>query len=251
MIRNIVGTTSRGLSTTGARALGLILVALSSQLATAATISYGDFGPVPPGVMFLDVEESSGTDPVPLYGPPTTFTTGLDFNPKNFIATSNNGGVDFTDGQLNYTVMSEAPITLISLFERGDYSLSGTGTAATQVQAGAILLATVKEINGVPVAPINLLPVNASVGFNLPANPGTTQPWSLGLALNVGAQVAGATKIDVVINDALTAISQPLTNAFIAKKDFIIRTEVVPEPTTAILLLAGVGLGLAVFRRHG
>jgi hypothetical protein len=250
MIRNIFGTTSRGLNTTCAIALGVVVVALSSQFACGATISYGDFGPVPPGVMFLDVEESSGTDPVPLYGPPTPFATGLDFNPTNFVASSIGGPPDLTDGQLNYTVMSDLPISQLSLFERGDYTLSGVGTAATQVQAGAILLATVREINGLPVAPIPLAPVNGSVGFNLPANPGLVQPWSLGLALNVGAQVAGATKIDVVVNNAMAAFSEPSTIAFIAKKDFIITTEVVPEPATAILALASAMLGLAAARRR-
>jgi hypothetical protein len=252
MTRNIMitGTTSRSYFTAGTMALGLAAVALFSQLASGATISYGNFGPVPPGVSFLGVEESSGTDPVPLYGPPTLFATGLDFNPTNFVATSSGGGADLTDGQLNFTVMSGAAITSLGLFERGDYTLAGVGTAATQVQAGAVILATVRAINGVNVAPINLVPVNASVGFNLPANPGIVQPWSLGLGLNVSAQVAGATKIDVVINNALFAGSEPSSVAFIAKKDFVIDVEAVPEPAAAILALAGAALGFAALRRR-
>ncbi len=244
--------TTRRFSLASAFALGLALVGLFSATTQAATISYGDFGPVPPGVMFLDVEESSGTDPVPIYGPPTPFSIGLDFNPTNFVATSVGGGADLTDGQLNYTIMSTKAITDIGLFERGDYTLAGVGTAATQVQAGAVILASVTAVNGIPVAPIPLTAVNGSVGFNLLANPGIVQPWSLGLGLNVAAQVPGATKIDVVINNSLIAISEPSSIAFIAKKDFVIDVDVVPEPSS--FALAGFvlcGLGLASARKQG
>lgn len=230
----------------GALALGLAAIGLISA-ANAATINYGNFGPVAPGVTFLDVKENSVSDPVPLYGPPAPFSVGLDFNPTGFVATTTGGGADLTDGQLNFTVDSNLPITNIGISERGDYTLFGAGTAATQVQAGSVLFATVTEINGLPVAPINLAPVNASVGFNLAANAGLVKPWALGLGLNVG--VPGATRIDVVINNTLAAVSEANTVAFIAKKDFIVDLDVVPEPATAAL--AGMALcGLALARKR-
>ena len=73
--------TTRAFSRAVALALGFALLGHFSTVASAASISYGNFGPVPPATSFLDVEESSGTDTVPLYGPPTPFTTGLDFDP--------------------------------------------------------------------------------------------------------------------------------------------------------------------------
>jgi len=241
-----------------ARPLALSVLMLSAS-AHAATINYFNFGPVPPGYTFIDVTESSGTDAVPLYGPPVPFAIGLDFDPKNFIATSVGGGGDVTDGQLNFSVAAggKAPgIGVINLFEAGDYSLSGAGTKATQVLAGAILRATVTEINGVKVAPINLIPVNASVSFDLVANPGIVQPWSLGLALNVAGQLApgqNATRVDVVINNQLLAFSESATLAFIAKKDFVIGIIPVPEPTTMLLGVSGfatvLGVGQVARRR--
>src|SRR5687767_14410645 len=91
-------------STSLSLALALVLVLTASTLCSAATISYGNFGPVN-GVMFNDVKESSGTDDVPLYGPPDVFPTGMDFDPTSFVATANGGDEDITDGQLNFTVM--------------------------------------------------------------------------------------------------------------------------------------------------
>jgi hypothetical protein len=237
--------------------------------AVAASINYGDFGPVPPGVMFLDVRESSATDPVPLYGSPDLLDPpliGLDFDPTTFGASAPGGGADLTDGQLNFTVMSTAGrgggvgIDSISLFESGDYTLIGVGTAATQVLAGAIMSAKVTQVDGAPVAPINLLPVNGSVGFNLPANPGLVQPWSLGLVLDVASQVnvphtIGATKVEVVINNQLAAISEPGAIAFIAKKEFVIEIipddNFIPEPASALLFCSALTvLGLFVRGRR-
>jgi hypothetical protein len=162
-------------------AAGLFFSSLGSLAAHAASISYGNFGPVPPGVMFLNVTESSGTDAVPLYGGPSPFSVGLNFTPMTFGASTVNGGADLTDGQLNFSVMGPG-VNSISLLEGGDYTLTGVGTSATQVFGGASLRVTVMEINGVNVAPILLSPTNASVGFNLTANPGAVQPWSTWLS---------------------------------------------------------------------
>jgi hypothetical protein len=247
----------------GGLLIGLLAVGAVNHPCAAATISYGNFGPVGPGISFLDVAESSGTDPVPLFGPPTPFVTGLDFDPANFVASAGAGAVDITDGQLNYTVMSTAggQISSIKLSERGDYSLTGVGTNATQALAGAIIQATITQINGAAVAPFSLTPVNASVAFNLAANPGIVQPWSLGLTLNVAAQVAAqfganarATKVEVAIDNQLQALSQTSAQgsslAFIAKKDFRIDIGgdgVIPEPGTLLLLMSGC-MGLVAVR---
>jgi hypothetical protein len=115
-------------------------VVLFAAIGHAATINYGNF-PFPPSGMALNVSESSGTDAVPLYGPPQPVPGGLDFDPMNFVAFSNAGGSDFTDGQLNLTIMGPG-LTSLNLFEAGDYSLLGIGGLGTQALAGAIIHAS-------------------------------------------------------------------------------------------------------------
>jgi len=225
----------------------LLAVAVATHPASAATIAYGSFGPVPPGITFSDVGESSGTDPVPLYGPPEVFSIGLDFDPVDFVATSTGGPADITDGQLNFTVSdtSLSGISFLSLFEAGDYALEGSGTTASAVFAGAILRVTITQLDGVFVAPISLAPVNGSLGFDLVSNAGIVQPWSLGLGLDIAGQLGPdqrATQIEVVIDNQLLATSEAASVAFIAKKDFRIDVSV-PEPGTLLLLLVA-GLAL-------
>jgi hypothetical protein len=233
--------TQRALSRSIALALCASLVGLFSSVANAASISYGNFA-APPATMFLNVSESSGTDAVPLYGPPAPFTTGLDFDPQNFVASAGGGGADVTDGQLNFTIMAPV-VSSVSLFEAGDYTLAGIGTPATQVFAGAIIRATVPQINGINVAPIVLAPANASFSDSLPGTV-VVAPWSLGVTLNIAGQLpvgSNATKVEIAINNQLIGISEPTSVAFVAKKEFIITTEtLVPEPGS--LALAGMGL---------
>jgi hypothetical protein len=227
--------------------LFVIFFGLSAATGRADSINYGNFGPVPPGVGFADVTESSGSDPVPLYGAPMEFSVGLDFDPISFTASGSAGSNDSTDGQLNFIMQgaTTGPVIAfrqISVFEAGSYSLSGIGLAATTISAGAIVRVTVTEIDGVAVAPISLTPSTASFGSNLVADPGTNQIWSLGISLNIETQLvsmgtpftAGATRVEVVIDNELIANSEALSIASIRKQDFRIEattTDETPIPT--------------------
>jgi hypothetical protein len=189
------------------------------------------------GPVFQNIVESSSTDPTPLFGPPTQFPGGLNFDPRGFVATTHDGGIDMTDGQLSFMVRGSGGIQSINFSEAGDYTLLGEGAASTQ----ALLTATasVVEVNGVPVAPIALSPSVASVNFSLPDNLGVVQPWSLGSSLDVAGQMPTgqrATKVNVVVDNKLTATSTPGTIAFIAKKEFIVTAgAMVPEPSAAAI----------------
>jgi hypothetical protein len=87
------------------------------------------------------------------------------------------------------------------------------------------------------------------------------QLWGTGGTVNVAAQLTslavpytyGATKIDVVIDDNLIAISEASSAAFIAKKDFKVSTVnnvvLVPEPVQMSALLLGAA-GIMARRRR-
>lgn len=250
-----------------ATAVAAVLALCSASLVQAASINYGNFGPVSPGVSFLNVIESSGTDGVPLYDVPTPFATGLDFNPTGFAASASSGAADITDGQMNFTIHGQdgngnnVAITSISLAESGIYNLFGVGTAATQVAVGASMSVKVTEIDGVAVAPITMFG-NASLSRNLAANPGMAQAWNLSIMLDLSAQlttlgvsfVTGATRADVVIDNALAAVSQAASTASVSKTDFVISIvptpQIVPEPCTLGLAAAALcGLGLVRGRK--
>lgn len=242
--------------------LAVLGLSAGSTSSLAASINYGNYGPVAPGVTFLNVTESSATDPVPLFGQPAPVIGGLDFDPITFGTSSSNGQIDLTDGQLNMTIKAQPGVALnsLSLFEAGDYTLFTTGATDASAIIGATLRITVTELDGVDVAPFNLPVVTGSVSFSLPFNSGIVQPWTLGLFADISANIpqgTSATEIEIVIDNALASLSESQSISGAIKKDFSLTVDTgtppsgVPTPEsgpTAWLLAGALGLLLTASR---
>jgi hypothetical protein len=232
---------------------------MCSSSTLAASINYGDFNDIAGGglVTFTAVTESSGTDPVPLYNAPTTLVDSLDFNTTSFAAQATDGSVDITDGQLNFGLVAEPgkAFSAIDISEAGDYTLAGSGTAATSIAAGLVMFVTIQEVDGVALASPVTVSTTVSDDADLANDAGIALPWDLSVGIDLLGELdtagiiynLGVTKADVVLNNTLLAFSEQGTIAFIAKKEFALDvTTEVPEPTTAgLALLALASLGLA------
>lgn len=248
------------------------LILFGAGAAVAAPIQYGSFGPdSPPGiVVYQDVEESSGTDPVPpgRYGPPSLSGDTLDFDPTEFVASATGGGGDITDVQLNFQVsvlevndVVAGGLETLFVSESGDFSLFGSGTAATAVTGAISIAIDILEVDGVPIAPISVFASSAVVRDLVSDGPVVLAPWSNGVLIEFGPVLVahdidfqfGVTLAEVVIDNQLIALAEAGSAAFIAKKDFAIEPGVVlnpdfvvPEPSTALLLSSALlALGLA------
>jgi hypothetical protein len=239
-----------------------LLVALPVR---ATPIDYGDFAGT--SVTYLQVTEDSATDPTPLYGPPTVAGNGITFSPTAAFSSNVSGGnSDITDGKLNTTLVTNNPsvgaIDNILVSERGDYTLAGSGTSATNTSVSAPVFLTLTEVNGGTVSPVALFSGNltfspSSGSYNLVSNPGSGVIWNGSLLINVDALLVAngingrATRIEYQMDNQLLAFSQSGSIAFIEKKNGFVSISVnVPEPSTLVLALIG-SLALAwQFRRR-
>jgi hypothetical protein len=219
-------------------------------------------------VDYLNIVESSNTDPTPLFGTPGVVNDSLVFNPPLFGAFTTNGGLDFTDGTLNTKIVAKPGygINKIVVQESGDYTLqSFLGPSGSTVQIAAPVFVRIEAVDGVNLlTPINvkanLVFPNGGV-FTLPANAGIGVQFTGSATLDLDAALATAgingkaTKVQYTMDNSLLSFTDVNgTVAFIKKKDIggVSITAIVPEPST--FLLAGMGLaGMAVLatRRRG
>ncbi len=238
----------------GALVFGAALLVAASQ-ASALTL-YPNY--VGPGVTYTLVQEASSSgDPEPLFGAPTGVGDQLIFFPPAFTAsTAGAAGFDHTGSQFQARVTSNnalSVITTVNFTEFGDAQIFGAGgTATTGTFAALAGFITVLENTSGPIAPV-VIPFTGTFapGSNLTytSNFGVTI-WSGTVSVNVAASVPNATKIQISLDNDLYAFSEAGTSAKIQKKVVngpAVVINVIPEPTTAILI----GSGLLVLGIRG
>lgn len=236
-------------------ALSLAVASFAGQSAQATT-NYTDV--IGTSVSFTGINETSTTDPEPLFDQPGGIGNQLLFFPATFSASASGAfGYDETSSLLNLTISGNGPLDTIdqvNISEFGDVTLSGVGTSATGTFAAMAGYLTVTETTGGPIAPV-IIPIlgvfTPSDTLDLITNPGATL-WSATYSVDVTSYVANATVAELQLDNNLFAYSEAGTTATIQKKVVsgpAVIIEVVPEPGT-FLMVAGGLLGLAVRSRR-
>ena len=219
--------------------VALVGLAISfSGTAKAAVVTFPD--EATSSLFYSSIEETNGSV-VPgftYYGGVGTSGEALTFQANEFRVESF-GGVQAVDARISFTVTAKSglPIRSISISEGGRAAAFGEGSMV-DVQSGGFVL-----IDG-------MLSDSQSADYSLPA-PATglaREFWGFEYTFNF----APAEEVQVSLDNALFAFAIPEPNgyAFIDKKGVIINVSVVPEPSSALALLAVSGVGVCVRRRR-
>lgn len=205
-----------------------------------------------PGANFDVVYDSSLLG---LFGTPALSGNVLFFTPPAFSATSLNGaGTQIQTSTINIDLVGKNGFRFggLSLVERGDYRLDGAGSSVSvQGQLAAFDLAD-------PFGSYNFSFVQASGSTPLNLNDGTLKPWLAGATLDISRDpLADSGVRRVTIQNVLSATTVPGTNpsaAFVQKKltgtSVSLEITPVPEPSSFVLLAAGLLLAGSVVRRR-
>ncbi len=252
-----------------------LIIAGANRSAWATSFPYGDLTGT--NVKFYSVTETPSKNPAPsgfpypLFGAPLVFGDNLEFLPNDFNANSSGGSFPFTDSQLSMTIVSINPsksIDSIVIMEQGSYSLIGGGANTQAIVSLNVVLAKILEINGVPIAPIDVpatityanlgSAASSVVSGELIMNNSIIQPpplnqlWTATASFDFAAALAAQdlsgpiTTVKLALDNTLTALSEVVgpnnnpTTAFIDKKDFSILVDPVPEPTSLALIFLGI-----------
>jgi hypothetical protein len=247
----------------------VLLCALVATPASAALMHADVMGDT---VNFTNIEEDSGTgDTLPLFGQPVALDDSLDFpTSANFVATSQDGGADETDGRLTLMVTAKPLQTIETLrfLEAGLASLFTMGGDDPFAGVTGLVDIDVVEVDGAPIVPFDLPPLSLSY---TPSNgdyqhsvdatgPSFSTGWTGELLVDLDSELAdggvpfgfGATKVTITLDNKLLASTAQLgASAFIDKKDFdiFVETEVIPEPTSAFMGMISLAIGGLIYRR--
>ncbi len=228
--------------------VSLFVVLASACAASAGRIDYPD-AVTGENIAFTDIIEASGTDPLPLFGPPVA--TGGDtllFTPVDFRSVS--GGdtpsSDITDGQLLMTIASlgDHGVSSIEVREEGVYTVAGPADATALAMAEATLFYWITEVDGEPIKPIGstetLGPFVASHGGGIDPIGTWSLEGNLDIAGLLGTPGSDVTEVVLSLDNTFVTTASHGGSAAIDCKGFQANSISLPEPASATLI----GLGL-------
>ncbi|MEM9411748.1 MAG: PEP-CTERM sorting domain-containing protein [Planctomycetota bacterium] len=207
-----------------------IAVLFFAVVAPADVINYGDFEG--DSVTYIDVTESS-LESGALYGAPDIIGNQLDLPASGFASESNNGEVDFLDGRLSFMIEADpgSTISSITIEEFGAYFTFGEDSLAS---VSSIAFVETLE-GGIFSGTFDFLAQGLASG--LP----DSGAWQQSLTITFPE----TTKITVTLDNQLFTFADDPGVSFIDKKgvDILVGKNVIPEPSTAILM----GIGCIAF----
>lgn len=235
-----------------------------SAPALAEPITYGD--KMGADVWYRNISEDANTagDEPPLFGEPDVNGNSLNFDPVGFSASSENGGTDQTDGQLNFMVepkdKGSYAINNIKIKELGDTGLVRSNDNEAFTEANLFVHAEIVEIDGESIDPISVdrtgvfSPMDGSYRLSVIGGTDFDTAWMGSAYLDLVASPeyqayldgldmlpqVGITKVNIALDNRLKALSQEGTSAVIAKKDQLIITTNIPEPASSMLAITGI-----------
>ncbi|MEM1211682.1 MAG: PEP-CTERM sorting domain-containing protein [Planctomycetota bacterium] len=230
-------------------ASGCSFAVAAGSPSAAAVIYPGPF--VGSSVTYSNVIESSAdpiNDPEPLFGPPSIASGNLlDFDPGVNPFSADSPPADTTDGSLTFTVTSNNgdPIPGLFIYESGDFAMLGLPTGAEFV-ASILSVRVFDPSDDSEISPPSPLASVFIEVFDDPPFEGVF--WENSVTVDLSG--LGLTEVEIVLNNTLQAVGdleQPVTT-FIRKKDF--KVDVIPEPSSAVLLALGIG-AMVTRRRRG
>jgi hypothetical protein len=229
----------------------LCVLGLLSAPASAEWITEYDplYGTSAGDVDFYDIDETSTTDPTPLFGEPTRVGNELRFYPTNFSSESSGGMADTTAGRLRMHI-STWPGTFfekISVTEYGDYLLSGAGGVATQANVGGTLYVINETPGAFPTVVQVALQSDPTAPYTLP------DPGGL-FSVSGEIDLTGFewTELYLIFTDTLQTTSEDGTVSYI-QKNYVrgpVALTVIPEPGCLCLLLVGAAAAVGCKRRR-
>ncbi|MFP4107059.1 MAG: PEP-CTERM sorting domain-containing protein [Phycisphaerae bacterium] len=247
------------------RVLALFVVVGISASAWAApwSIEYGDIPAEDSNeVTFVGLLEQSDnamepTDPSDgQFGEPTKLTPGeyvtsLKFFPLRFSSTSSNGEAETIDGQLQTEIIGAENryIDQIAFSEAGDFSLVG---GALDTNANIFAAAHVTILEGADKDIGKTVTVVLEVEPEAPYDSPDANAFVADGVIELTAEGLNATRVQVSWDNILQTTSEESSTAMIEKKVLeldVTSQTIIPEPTTALMLLSVGGI-LALRRRR-
>jgi len=204
----------------------------------AASMSYP--GPVHVAQGFYDnIEETSITDPVPLYGPPVVGVgNSITFSPTTFMASVSTHASDITSGALEFTFTADPGtyIQSLSLFETGTWSITGD---AGVTAGGGLIVTYFDELTQTFVSIGEPIHTTVPPADDFPLMGPGNGTWFGSALIDLEAMDIVTDHVIVTLDNNLIASSCGCGEATITKDSVTINVSVVPEPASLALMAAG------------